>query len=123
MLARLAGRWPVGRFFFLMIRRPPRSTLFPYTTLFRSPHPALRPRGHGRDAGGGRDPRDLGTRADRGPRPPGVDPSRLGDLGAAGLPLRPDDAAPAHGEGAVRLREDRRGGRHGLHLLRDPPPS
>src|SRR3989442_11882059 len=27
-------------FFFLMIRRPPRSTLFPYTTLFRS-----RPRG------------------------------------------------------------------------------
>src|SRR5690348_17555466 len=23
--------------FFLMIRRPPRSTLFPYTTLFRSP--------------------------------------------------------------------------------------
>src|SRR5256885_1061136 len=49
-------RWPVPRhpalgsvprpaiptvltqgFFFLMIRRPPRSTLFPYTTLFRSP--------------------------------------------------------------------------------------
>src|SRR3712207_7962117 len=30
-----------------MIRRPPRSTLFPYTTLFRSlsarPHPVLRP--------------------------------------------------------------------------------
>ena len=26
----------VGCFFFLMIRRPPRSTLFPYTTLFRS---------------------------------------------------------------------------------------
>src|ERR1022692_1213433 len=25
-------------FFFLMIRRPPRSTLFPYTTLFRSQH-------------------------------------------------------------------------------------
>src|SRR3712207_8640932 len=25
-----------SRFFFLMIRRPPRSTLFPYTTLFRS---------------------------------------------------------------------------------------
>src|SRR5437588_11727623 len=24
-------------FYFLMIRRPPRSTLFPYTTLFRSP--------------------------------------------------------------------------------------
>src|SRR6267378_7491522 len=30
--------FPEGRllFFFLMIRRPPRSTLFPYTTLFRS---------------------------------------------------------------------------------------
>src|SRR6266511_4462503 len=27
-------------FFFLMIRPPPRSTLFPYTTLFRSPAPA-----------------------------------------------------------------------------------
>src|ERR1041384_8676426 len=35
-------------FFFLMIRRPPRSTLFPYTTLFRSPrggHGGDRPRG------------------------------------------------------------------------------
>src|SRR6266511_5691379 len=29
-------------FFFLMIRRPPRSTLFPYTTLFRSPEDVLR---------------------------------------------------------------------------------
>src|SRR2546426_5703625 len=29
------------RFFFLMIRRPPRSTLFPYTTLFRSSLPNL----------------------------------------------------------------------------------
>src|SRR6266496_4235988 len=33
---------PSCSFFFLMIRRPPRSTLFPYTTLFRSP--AVRPR-------------------------------------------------------------------------------
>src|SRR5260370_30685161 len=32
-------------FFFLMIRRPPRSTLFPYTTLFRSSHRRRRPRG------------------------------------------------------------------------------
>src|SRR3712207_8197155 len=29
-------------FFFLMIRRPPRSTLFPYTTLFRSPERPIR---------------------------------------------------------------------------------
>src|SRR3712207_7546111 len=28
-------------FFFLMIRRPPRSTLFPYTTLFRSRYALL----------------------------------------------------------------------------------
>src|SRR3712207_8875723 len=28
-------------FFFLMIRRPPRSTLFPYTTLFRSRQPEV----------------------------------------------------------------------------------
>src|SRR2546426_6534229 len=30
------GRRTLRLFFFLMIRRPPRSTLFPYTTLFRS---------------------------------------------------------------------------------------
>src|SRR3712207_8757112 len=46
-------------FFFLMIRRPPRSTLFPYTTLFRSlgggnPPAAARHRGR---AGGHRSPR------------------------------------------------------------------
>src|SRR3712207_8718134 len=39
-------------FFFLMIRRPPRSTLFPYTTLFRSQQethhpPAIRHDGRG----------------------------------------------------------------------------
>src|SRR3712207_7507309 len=41
-------------FFFLMIRRPPRSTLFPYTTLFRSQaatHP-VHERGERLDAGG-----------------------------------------------------------------------
>src|SRR3712207_8341092 len=45
-------------FFFLMIRRPPRSTLFPYTTLFRSeavdllvqrPHLVPEPLGHRRE--------------------------------------------------------------------------
>src|SRR5258708_35379147 len=38
-------------FFFLMIRRPPRSTLFPYTTLFRSRR--VEPPGHGAAAGHG----------------------------------------------------------------------
>src|SRR2546429_8904628 len=32
-------------FFFLMIRRPPRSTLFPYTTLFRSARATPSPAG------------------------------------------------------------------------------
>src|SRR3712207_7471827 len=41
-------------FFFLMIRRPPRSTLFPYTTLFRSAESACPPRLHP-----GADPREL----------------------------------------------------------------
>src|SRR2546425_13042262 len=36
-------------FFFLMIRRPPRSTLFPYTTLFRSRLAAESAAGSGHD--------------------------------------------------------------------------
>src|SRR6267378_7655820 len=39
-------------FFFLMIRRPPRSTLFPYTTLFRSRRRLPRPRGNPGERGG-----------------------------------------------------------------------
>src|SRR5256885_14835852 len=80
-------------FFFLMIRRPPRSTLFPYTTLFRSRRPFRRhaeglgllrfarggrscprqPRGGARSGGGrprGRQPLDQAEgvrRAQRGP--------------------------------------------------------
>src|SRR3712207_8761755 len=41
-------------FFFLMIRRPPRSTLFPYTTLFRSQTPLDIPCGLGEAAHGER---------------------------------------------------------------------
>src|SRR5256885_12230234 len=44
-------------FFFLMIRRPPRSTLFPYTTLFRSAHVFQR-------RGPGEDPATLPFRAE-----------------------------------------------------------
>src|SRR5258705_4425497 len=50
-----------------MIRRPPRSTLFPYTTLFRSPHHHERPahaQGHGSGAV------DEGPLALRGPACP-----------------------------------------------------
>src|SRR6478672_4140906 len=35
--AQVVDRRALPILFFLMIRRPPRSTLFPYTTLFRSP--------------------------------------------------------------------------------------
>src|SRR5258708_20786207 len=45
-----------------MIRRPPRSTLFPYTTLFRSPHQSP---AHGR-----RPRRRRPARADPGPAQP-----------------------------------------------------
>src|SRR2546422_11092229 len=51
-------------FFFLMIRRPPRSTLFPYTTLFRSPSAAARRRG------------EAGPYAQRGCRVAGGDRTR-----------------------------------------------
>src|SRR6266513_1408213 len=48
--------WSISTIFFLMIRRPPRSTLFPYTTLFRSarhpgPHRTSLPH-RGRDGSG-----------------------------------------------------------------------
>src|SRR2546422_6697921 len=59
-------------FFFLMIRRPPRSTLFPYTTLFRSLSGARHPEPH-RARG------DLS--AARGPARP------VHAQGACGLPL------------------------------------
>src|SRR5215210_8514675 len=38
----ILGEHGVFCVFFLMIRRPPRSTLFPYTTLFRSSRPRRR---------------------------------------------------------------------------------
>src|SRR5690349_22064582 len=49
-------------FFFLILRRPPRSTLFPYTTLFRSraddrARPALQERGAGGPRHAARRPR------------------------------------------------------------------
>src|SRR5688572_32423934 len=37
----MISTYTIYLFFFIMKRRPPRSTLFPYTTLFRSPGPFL----------------------------------------------------------------------------------
>src|SRR5260370_7519605 len=44
-----------------MIRRPPRSTLFPYTTLFRSRLPCLPGRADGQPLSHGHDGRPLGA--------------------------------------------------------------
>src|SRR3712207_7664890 len=61
-------------FFFLMIRRPPRSTLFPYTTLFRS----LREHRHG-DRGDREGPEGPALRRRARPRPR-QDAARRGPL-------------------------------------------
>src|SRR3712207_7025569 len=65
-----------------MIRRPPRSTLFPYTTLFRSPGRALQP-----GAAGAGERRPAARRSGR-------------DPGAEGAPRR-----LAFGHGAPRSEE------------------
>src|SRR5206468_7292842 len=64
-MAQLPAKTPpsVAYFFFSITRRPPRSTLFPYTTLFRSrPGARLRsgrvPRRLGRGGGAGRQRRE-----------------------------------------------------------------
>src|SRR3712207_8924648 len=71
-------------FFFLMIRRPPRSTLFPYTTLFRS-------RGDRRRARGGH-PRTFEAQEPV-PHPSGVRDVSLGDRDAA-LSAPPTEQGP-----------------------------
>src|SRR2546430_7628914 len=58
-------------FFFLMIRRPPRSTLFPYTTLFRSRSPRPAP-----SAGAPRRSRSRGRRWASTLPPPSPSPAR-----------------------------------------------
>src|SRR2546430_6111633 len=79
-------------FFFLMIRRPPRSTLFPYTTLFRSLRRVRALRAPARRAR--REPRRAEPRA--GPLP-------LGRPGAA----RRLAAADASGAQEIRGRRGR----------------
>src|SRR5256885_16075657 len=68
-------------FFFLMIRRPPRSTLFPYTTLFRSRA--------GPDRGRHRPPAPAGT-AGAAPPPPAT--------ARAGQPEPPAPDGPVAGD-------------------------
>src|SRR2546430_17588408 len=114
-----------------MIRRPPRSTLFPYTTLFRSLSGAApaRPRGRTplgcRQAPGAPDDRDRDrARADRVPPARGLD-ARAGRPANLRRPsARPRDLRPprlpevgwgeANGPGAVP-------GAHARGLVRWPP--
>src|SRR3712207_8047251 len=65
-------------FFFLMIRRPPRSTLFPYTTLFRSLA----------DEAGVQDPAEASAEQ-RAPRE-----RRLASHVASGQPMLPAEPLP-----------------------------
>src|SRR5204862_6230508 len=68
----------INFFFLLMLRRPPRSTLFPYTTLFRSSNPESpdRHRHRRRNGIGEDDGRALDLRPRR-QRPHRVDLARL----------------------------------------------
>src|SRR6266702_7271324 len=61
---RLPVMLPSRSFFVLMLRRPPRSTLFPYTTLFRSPAKLVVRRLDGEELGLERGPDDLGRRSE-----------------------------------------------------------
>src|SRR3712207_8159290 len=71
-----------------MIRRPPRSTLFPYTTLFRSVLPAAPRAGRGAGDGGRAPGRGGGIR--RGAQPLRLQRRRRPDGGRGILPRRRD---------------------------------
>src|SRR2546428_6182475 len=92
-----------------MIRRPPRSTLFPYTTLFRSVRP-----------GGAGDHRVTAARAGSAPSVPHPVGAGLAARVGGLLPLFDDQPAVAH-LGAVRLVDGDRG-RRILPLRRAPQP-
>src|SRR3989449_8403836 len=89
-----------------MIRRPPRSTLFPYTTLFRSPREARRGDPAGR----------RGRQGDPGPRADSQIAEGQGWTGRDAAGRAPGADAPARALRAAALVQERReGGR------RDPP--
>src|SRR5256884_29340 len=93
-------------FFFLMIRRPPRSTLFPYTTLFRSvswPPPLAEPLSWPAWPPAQWWPRPA--------RPPAFSPDRANGSNA---PRRPSRAAPGHA--SARRRAAAYWARRALHL-------
>src|SRR5215510_2708613 len=119
----------VALVFFLMIRRPPRSTLFPYTTLFRSVRRAaahvrreLHPRGRHRSRHDGRrPPGDERAHAPPGGRRRRRDPRRaVPPRDHRRDPRRLRRRAPPHPRRPrrPRARRPRRGARH----RQLPPP-
>src|SRR6267143_5302210 len=83
-------------FFFLMIRRPPRSTLFPYTTLFRS-HAGAEPDPIGLHGGGAHRDEDVGAQHLRVIEPSGAEPRILRALdGFPGIRGRGERDAEIH---------------------------
>src|SRR3989442_3387802 len=112
-----------------MIRRPPRSTLFPYTTLFRSPHgrdlAAEQKRPREAQQRVGLDQRVRVHRDDQG-EPAGVDGGVEG-IGLAPVLLVEDEQARASAgavQGPQRLGNDRLriGARHVVEVERVPQP-
>src|SRR2546426_11151456 len=84
-----------------MIRRPPRSTLFPYTTLFRSGHAAAAGAGVEAALGAGHGARDLGLRARREDRRLRIPAVRRDGL-EAGARAHQFHARPAYARAWVR---------------------
>src|SRR5256885_9042902 len=93
-----------------MIRRPPRSTLFPYTTLFRSPGRAQEGGGHDRRPGGRQGARAArrGRRRRRGPCAPaslgGRSGTALGGLAPCREGRRRPESASQHRDPRVTRR-------------------
>src|SRR3989441_13277840 len=88
-------------FFFLMIRRPPRSTLFPYTTLFRSSSPESPITAGAASSRPSASPNRLSASADR----------RIGRADGIAVGPQLEDLIPQHGG---ELEVELFGG--GLHL-------
>src|SRR2546422_6188263 len=93
-----------------MIRRPPRSTLFPYTTLFRS-RGAFSVRPAVRGGGGGRPSPVGGARVRRVRGRVGPRAGRFSDDGAAHL-VRAHPSRPCAGRGGASLRSGGGGDPH-----------
>src|SRR2546428_1160783 len=105
--------YTVALFFFLMIRPPPRSTLFPYTTLFRSYRDVLRDPGdpgppEPADPAAARRARGAAVRVARRPDPDGV----RGGAAAVCTVVQPaPDPRPGAQRGWPDPRRQPRGGR------------